>query len=160
MFEEEKHGQFWECIEDLVNHPMVRQMREYRAHGGVNCFDHSLSVSYMSFLMCRKLGLDYVSAARGGLLHDLFLYDWREKNHEGPHCFTHPKTALCNASKICSLNEVEQDIILKHMWPLCSGAPRFKESVIVSTADKICATIEALKLHRFKRIGDKLGASI
>ena len=27
--------------------------------------------------MAKKLGLDYVSATRGAMLHDLFLYDWR-----------------------------------------------------------------------------------
>ena len=39
--------------------------------------------------------LDYVSVARAGMLHDLFLYDWRkrENGRKGLHAFTHPKSA-------------------------------------------------------------------
>lgn len=41
-------------------------------------FQHSLNVSYYSFIICRKFGLDAYSAARAGLLHDLYYYDWKQ----------------------------------------------------------------------------------
>ena len=117
-------------------------------------------VAYLSYRICRRFHLDYVSAARGALLHDLYLYDWHEKDsHQAPHGVTHPKVALENAEKICKLNELERDIIERHMWPLTSARPSYKESFLVSCADKLCATVEALRLYRRFQIGSRLNLS-
>lgn len=85
------------------------------------CLRHSINVSYLSYLFCKKHGLDARAAARGGLLHDLFLYDWhfyRRRKGERLHGFEHPKKALANASAMFSLTWKEREIILRHMWPL------------------------------------------
>ena len=37
------------------------------------------------------------------------------------------------------------DIIVKHMWPLTVTLPKYRESYIVTLADKYCATSEMLK---------------
>lgn len=65
----------------------------------MSCFDHSVLVSRISWRICRALGLDERAAARGGLLHDLYLYNWREKStHPGVrHGTEHPAIALANA---------------------------------------------------------------
>jgi uncharacterized protein len=107
-----------------------------------------LSVSYFSYLLCRRLGLDYVAAARGGLLHDFFLYDWHEykKDKRNPnHGLTHPRVALANARQCFPVSRKEQDIILKHMFPKVWGFPRYAESWIVSLVDKYAAVGEYLK---------------
>lgn len=138
--------EFVNCICDLLQNEKVQKMKQFRHHRDTNCFEHCLSVSYYSFLICKGLGLDYVSAARGGLLHDLFLYDWRTY-HTGKerlwekHAFIHPYKALENA-KVFNLNEVEKDIIEKHMWPLTLKPPRYVESIIVCVVDKLCALVE------------------
>jgi uncharacterized protein len=94
-------------------------------------------------LVCRYLGLDYCSAARGGLLHDFFLYDWHiTKQQKGLHGFTHPYTALKNANRFFNLNDLEKDIIVKHMWPLTIRLPKYKETLIVVLVDKYCAIME------------------
>ena len=81
------------------------------------------------------------------MLHDLFLYDWREKHRdiEFPnfHAFAHPLIALRNASNIFDLNEKEKDIIAKHMWPVTFSLPKFKESYIVTVMDKYSACLES-----------------
>lgn len=139
-------------IEDLLSNESVQKMKEYRHHYFTTCFEHCLNVSYYSYMVCRYLGLDYVSAARGGLLHDLFLYDWRTtKLDNGKHAFRHPDIAFENAMKIFNLNEIEKDIIQKHMWPLTVKPPRYKESYVVCFVDKYCASIE---------IGRRVGAHI
>ncbi len=79
-----------------------------------------------------------------GILHDLFLYDWRnskkELNLKGYHAFIHPKIALENASRLFKLNEKEKDIILKHMWPVTFfSLPKYKESYIITVTDKLSA---------------------
>ena len=35
-------------------------------------YDHSLRVSYYSYVLAKKIGLDYVLVSRAGLLHDFF----------------------------------------------------------------------------------------
>ena len=83
MWNLENRAAFRACVADLLNNPEVQKMREVRQHvQDANCLQHCLFVAYLSFLFCRKFHLDAASAARGGLLHDLYLYDWR--THEGP----------------------------------------------------------------------------
>ena len=82
-----------------------------------------------------------------GLLHDMFLYDWHTHGKETGnrfHGLTHPKVALENAEKEFHLNDVERDIILKHMWPLTPVPPLYRESYVVLYHDKICSTRETL----------------
>ena len=54
----------------------------------------------------------------------------------------HPQIALKNASEIFSLNELEKDIILKHMWPVTFSFPKYRESYIVTIMDKYSACLE------------------
>lgn len=112
-----KYSQFFSCIRDLMNTPTVNSMKEIPQHINVNCLDHSIYVSYISFLLSRFLRLDYVACARGALLHDLFLYDWRtEVIYKKKHLISHPSAALKNATAAFELTEKEKDIIEKHMW--------------------------------------------
>ncbi len=143
---------FFGCIHDLFGHEMVQSMGRFVQHSDIDCLQHSLYVSYNSFLVCRSLGLDYRSAARGALLHDFFLYDWHlPKPYKGLHGFIHPRVALKNARKFFILNELEQEIIQKHMWPLTIKPPKSKEAFVVLIADKYCACMETFSRRaRFK----------
>jgi uncharacterized protein len=154
-----REEEYKECIRDLIQHEMVESMKNFIQHGDINCLEHSLYVSYISYLICRQLGFDYRSAARGGLLHDFFLYDWHTgKPYKGLHGFIHPHIALQNANKYFNLNDREKDIIQKHMWPLTIRLPRYREAFVVLLADKYCASMEIVKfgsgknVHRLKEI--------
>ena len=138
-------------IYDLANHPTVQKMKLYRQHYDTNCFDHCYNVAFYSYLICKKLNLDYISVSRAGMLHDLFLYDWRKKQpeHKRFHGFRHPRIALNNASKLFDLNEKEKDIILKHMWPITIIPPKYIEGYIITLTDKYCALEESYN-HYFK----------
>jgi len=127
------------CIQDLIKNEHVNLMRNFQQHCRHSCFDHCLYVSYTSYKVCKALKLDYRSAARGALLHDMFLYDWRNTQlPEGRHAFVHADIAFRNANQVFSLNKKEKDIITKHMWPITLPLPRFKESYIVGFIDKYC----------------------
>lgn len=132
-------------IDDILQNETVQQMNLYRQHYDTSCFDHCYEVAYFSFRICKRFNLDYKSAARAGMLHDLFLYDWRKKQdgRKGLHAFRHPRVALNNSLKIFDLNKREQDIILKHMWPLTVIPPKYFEGYIISTMDKYCALRES-----------------
>ncbi len=136
--------EFMDCIDELLEKDEIQELKNYFQHCNTSRFQHSLNVAYYSYLICKVLHFDYRSAARAGMLHDLFLYDWRTADLGQNHAFYHPKEALKNSHKITNLNKIEEDAILKHMWPLCFGIPRYKESVIITIADKYCATFEVL----------------
>lgn len=133
------------CVKDMIENETVRSMNRYNQHRGVSCLQHCLNVSFRSYLICRRFGLDYRSAARGGLLHDFFLYDWHKENpYGGLHGFRHPKIAAQNASRHFELNQKEQDVIKNHMWPLTPALPKHPETFIVVLVDKFYCISEAL----------------
>ena len=137
--------EYIEIISDLLQNEKVNKMKQFRQHHRVSCFEHCLFVSYNTYLICKKYNLDYRSAARAGLLHDLFLYDWRkrENGRKGLHAFTHPKEALRQAQTITYLNKKEKEIIKKHMWPVTVIPPRYLETYIITYVDKYFAVAEA-----------------
>ena len=116
--------------------------------------EHSIHVSYTSYKIAKKLGWDAKSTARGGLLHDMFYYDWRETKFNKSHAWVHPRLAVRNARKVTNLNKVEEDIILKHMWGATLAPPRYKEGYIVTMVDKYWAIKEAMAPVR-KRIAKR-----
>ena len=111
--------EFFNIINDIISNETVKKMKNYRQHCNTSCYTHCLHVAYYSYIIAKKLNLDYRSTARAAMLHDLFLYDWRKKYRDvelpGLHAFVHPKIALKNSLEIFSLNKKEIDIILKHM---------------------------------------------
>lgn len=139
-------SEFFSIIKDLIANDTVRQMKNYRQHCNTSTYKHCMQVAYYTYIACKKLRLDYVSATRAAMLHDLFLYDWRKKNRSvdlpGLHAFVHPQIALKNANKLFSLNDIEKDVILKHMWPVTFAFPKFRESYIVTIMDKYSACVE------------------
>jgi uncharacterized protein len=137
--------EYMKIVNDIISNEVVQKMKLYRQHYSVSCFDHCLLVSYNLYLLCKKFNLDYVSAARAAMVHDLFLYDWRkrENGRKGLHAFTHPYTAYENAMKIMNLNPKEKDIIIKHMWPVTFFEfPRYRETLLMIYIDKYSAIIE------------------
>lgn len=151
-----QYTEFYTLVQDLISNETVQKMKQYRQHYDTSTYEHCFYVAYLSYKICKKLGLDYTSAARAGMLHDLFLYDWRNSRKllklDGFHAFVHPKIALENASKLFILNKKEQDIIVKHMWPLTLRFPRYPESYIVTLVDKYSAIHESFVFYnRFLR---------
>lgn len=137
-------SEFEEIIKDLTKNLEVNILQNEVQHYATSRYNHCESVAYYTYLICKKFNLDYVSAARGAMLHDFYLYDWRNKDVERDekHTSLHPKLALENASKFFELNDMEKDIISKHMWPMTLALPKYKETFIVTCVDKYCATKE------------------
>ena len=155
----ENDKEFMNIINDLINNETVQQMKNFRQHFDTSCYEHCLEVAYWSYLFCKKHNLDYISVARAGMLHDLFLYDWRysHKDLGKWHAFYHPKVALNNASKLFILNNKEKDIILKHMWPVTFFQfPKYKESFIITITDKLSAIKSWLEYCRSLIVRKKL----
>lgn len=139
--------EFHQITEDILYHPEFLKLKTLRHHKK-DIYHHVARVSYLSFIWAKRLNLDYKAAARGGLLHDFFVYDWR---HEGQlkkkklfekHGFTHSKEALVNARTHFEITDREADIIVKHMFPLTLRPPKYPESWIVTMVDKYVTVSE------------------
>lgn len=144
-----------DCLEYLSQDESFLSMRKYIQHGHTDCLLHSIAVAYYSCAAakCLHMKLNERSLVTGALLHDFFLYDWHEPDISHKfHGFTHPKTALENAWRNWELNEIEADIISKHMFPLIPALPHCKESILVCVIDKICSISEILFLPHCKEV--------
>ena len=136
--------EFMSYVGPLLAHEKVQRLEGIPHHIHSNRLEHSVNVSYSSYCIAKKLGWDARSAARGGLLHDLFFYSWGDTKFKKSHAWVHPRIAVRNARKITRLNAREEDIILKHMWGMTLAPPRYKESFVVTMVDKYWAAKEAL----------------
>lgn len=141
---------YYEDMKDLIISNPICSMKKFRQHGSVDCLSHSILVSYLSYLIAYKYNLDYVSAGRAGLLHDLFLYDTKKDLSIMPyHLVTHASIALKNALENFALNDKEKNIIESHMWPLGNVVPGTKEAFLVNLMDKLSMVIECLGLYKY-----------
>lgn len=134
--------EFRSYIEDIWNSDTVKKLDKFEQHHKTSRLQHSLNVSYYSYKIAKKIGADPRMSARAGLLHDLYWYDWHTKKVPQFHAFFHPRLAVKNASRLSDISDREADAILKHMWPLYPGMPKYKESYAVTLADKYAATLE------------------
>jgi uncharacterized protein len=137
--------EYMDCVRDILNHPVFQSMDRYIQHGTTTCRDHCIRVSYLGYKLCKRFGGNWRSAARAGLLHDLFLYDWHTHGRDTGdrfHGFTHPRTALINAEKHFELSHEEKEIILRHMWPLTPVPPTTRAGYAITCADKAWSMAE------------------
>lgn len=137
-----------EVIDELEREGRFHYEKDCLQHGNTTVFSHSVNVAYFSLYLAERLGIrvDKAALVRGALLHDYFLYDWHEKNREHSlHGFFHPRTALNNARADFSLTEIEENIIIRHMFPLTLVPPTCREAWIVCIADKYCAVRETVR---------------
>lgn len=139
-------------IEDILENKEFIKLENIEHHG-TSRLKHSKRVSYYSYKICKKLHIDYISAARAGLLHDFFISPQeRNKRERIKSVFTHPKEALETAITYFELNDIEQNIIISHMFPLYITLPQYLESWIVSIVDKVVGSYEFLEKLSLRHI--------
>lgn len=150
---------FYSCISDIFESEEIQRLGGFTHHIYTTRLQHSLNVSYYNYIICNFLGLNAVSAARAGLMHDLFYYNRKEhtknKAHgEKSHSAYHPEVAAENAEEAFDISLLERDIIIKHMWPLTLKLPKYKESYVIVFVDKYCAVLELIspKYQKLKKV--------
>lgn len=148
---------FYTCISDIFENEEIQKLGNFKHHIYTTRLQHSLNVSYYNYIICNFFHLNAVAAARAGLLHDMFYYDrkaYSRKNGEKSHCARHPEIAVENAREHFFIDNLESDIIEKHMWPMSiKRIPKYKESYVIVFVDKYCAILEFLspKYQSLKR---------
>src|SRR5574344_1154717 len=135
--------QYMNIVSDILEHDEFDKM-ENIVHHGMDRKSHSLRVSYYSYKLSKFLRLDYDSVARAGLLHDFFLQDNKDSSTKErlTTLVNHPKYALENAKEYFDLNDVEQDIIVSHMFHVTAKLPKYMESWVVNLVDDVVAIVE------------------
>ncbi|NLC96252.1 MAG: HD domain-containing protein [Erysipelotrichaceae bacterium] len=136
-------NEFILIISEIIENAEFQKLEYYSQHLNTSRLQHSINVAYYTYKMSKSLELDYISATKGALLHDFFLYNWQDKNHNfTEHKYMHPIAALENSKKYFEVNEIMEDCILNHMWPVTHTRPKTAEGHIVQLADKYSASIE------------------
>lgn len=146
--------EFYSNLRRIENYKEICKLQSlYFQHGKTTVLKHCRNVAYYSLLLAKKLdekfniSFNYNNLIMGAFLHDLFLYDWHEKDKSHRlHGYTHPLTASINAKRMCHINKDVEEIIKKHMWPLTlRKIPLSKEAFIVCLVDKILALRETFE---------------
>ena len=143
---------FFALVRDIWEHPKFQSMSQYIQHADITRVQHIVSVAYLSWLEATERRLNVTATARGAMLHDLFYYDWHDGDwSHRPHGYRHPGFALKNARALNpAITKKEENIILRHMFPLTVIPPRYPEGWVVSLCDKYCATRELLIADRIR----------
>ncbi len=136
--------QFWSQLSDLMEDPVVKELKKYPNHRVSNLYDHSVRVALCAYDLSKRfhIRVDGGAMARGAMLHDFYLYHARSNKSitYREHLMGHPMIALSNAREHFELSPKEENIITSHMWPMTiTRVPKSKEAFLVQLSDKICA---------------------
>ena len=141
------------------------QRRKLFLHHENSVWEHSIIVSFKSFLVAKFYNLNVYDATIAGLLHDFYPQAWqynqalydldssyfqryfkKNKNIKEWHGLVHGKEAALNAQKFFPdlVNKRILDSIKYHMFPLTIIPPHYIEGWIVTSMDKK-ASVSVLK---------------
>jgi len=136
-------SKYLNVVYDILENKEFQKMGNIIHHEG-NRLEHSIRVSYYSYLISKTLKLDSEKVARAALLHDFFL----EENHGANKkdrvitMLKHPEYALANSKKYFDISPLEEDIILTHMFPIGPRLPKYFESWMVDIVDDVASIYE------------------
>lgn len=134
---------------DILGSQGMLLSQSFRQHGDVSVALHCFFAAVVCVRLARALALrvDTQALVRGALLHDYFLYDWHDPDPSHRlHGFRHAGFALRNAGRDFPLGPIERNMIASHMFPMNLVLPRFRESLLLCLADKICSFCETFHL--------------
>ena len=128
-------------VNDILKNEKFIDLK-YEFHHGLSRMDHSLHVARITYLACKRMHLKNIEdVTRAALLHDFFV-----SSEISEKVFVnHPEMALKNANGEFALNKMQENIIASHMFPVSKTLPKCKESILVSTIDKLVALYELTK---------------
>ena len=138
----------------FLKDPNIARMKNVGMHRGSNSYIHSFKVAKLAIkrALHHKKKLDLEAVLIAGILHDYYLYDWREdKTLRKKHARRHPFVAAANAKRDFNVSEFVIEIIKSHMWPINFKLfQRTTEARIVGNADNTIAFKEVITSRRYK----------
>lgn len=145
-----KDKEYKRIIKDILRNKEFKKLYNIEHHG-ISRWEHLIKISYYSYRIAKRLNFDYKSVARGGILHDFYLDgDERSNKNKFIDTFIHPKKALQTSNTIFNLNNIENNIIISHMFPIYPSIPKYKESILVNLVDKVIGLKEMVTEYHYK----------
>lgn len=126
---------FDELVTDIVDNKKYNELKN-EFHHGINRYTHSKRVARVTYKISKFLHFDYASATRGAMLHDFFKNSDYGNVKGLKTAKVHPHIACYNAKCEFDLNDIEQDVISSHMFPINTHTPSYKESWLVNVVDE------------------------
>ncbi len=150
----EEKNKLEKIYQDFLNNPLIIRMQKIHMHRGSNAYVHSFRVAKLAIKRAirKKKNLDLESLLIAAILHDYYLYDWRDnKALRKKHARRHPFIAASNAKRDFNVSDFVCDIIKSHMWPInFKFFQKTTEARIVGNADNTIATKEAFTSIKYK----------
>ena len=131
---------FYKIVKDILVNKEFDKLKDM-THHGISRYDHSIRVAYYTYIITKKLGLDYTKATRAAMLHDFFTDEVKDMDGVS-RLRKHPGFALENAKKYYKLSSMEEDIIITHMFPVTFRPPKYIESWLVDFIDDVASIYE------------------
>ena len=111
--------EYLEDVSDILTNREFLALNCFKHHYATTRLMHSMNVSYISWLLAKKLGCDAKAAARAGLLHDFFLYDPKQgRPSRELQAFCHPKVAAANSKAISPKKKKKPYCLTCFLWAL------------------------------------------
>lgn len=156
-------------VEDILLSDEFQKRKLFAHHHNISVWDHSILVSFKSFVVAKHYNANTYICAVAGLLHDFYTQAWiktpeiealdngkyaqslkiKRKPIWKMHGFTHAKDASINYVKYFPELENKKitNSIRRHMFPLTIIPPRYKEGVIITIVDKLnsCSELPSIK---------------
>lgn len=145
--------ELYEILSSYLSEKKVLQMKKYIQHGSVSTYDHCLDVARKCLYWNHtwNMGADPETLVTAAFLHDLYLYDWHDRDGglHRLHGFQHPARAAKNAKRYLGVPLSVQQAIRTHMWPLTiTQIPRSREAWILCMIDKYVSLEETIRKRK------------
>src|SRR5574344_1776660 len=159
-------NEWYQIVKDILLSDEFQRRKLFKHHDN-SVWDHSINVSFRSFLMAKYYNLDEKTCAIAGLLHDFYPKAYKkcpELEKLNPNYmsrvigklsfkelygFVHAKEAANNALKYYPklVDDKIYSCIKTHMFPLNIIPPRYPEGWIITLMDKklSASTIKEIK---------------
>ena len=153
---EEEKSSLENLYQTFLNDEKILRMKDISMHRGSNCYEHSFKVAKKAIrksIKSAKKNLNLEVVLIGAILHDYYLYDWRQdRSRLKGHANNHPGIAIENAIRDFDISEEVKAVIKSHMWPInIRTFPNTQEAIIVSLADKAVTIGESLSTRKYKQ---------
>lgn len=132
--------EFCNIINPYVQNQEFRLLKNCKHHG-IDRYSHSLRVAYYTYCVTKKISRRYVDATVAALLHDFFIDEVRLENALD-RLLLHPIIAAQNSKRLFDINDFQENIIVRHMFPITPIPPKTWEGWIVDFLDDVASVYE------------------
>ena len=151
--------EWFAIVKDILLNDEFQKRKIFPHHHDMSVWEHSILVSFRSFIIAKTFKVSEHNCAIAGLLHDFYPWSWmhseeleildngkyleeinrKKKGLFDLHGFTHARAAAKNYVKFFPglENKIITDSIKRHMFPLNIIPPRYKEGFIITIVDKV-----------------------